>query len=517
MSEEQNKFEKRKQEAQKRKRKLQKMQNSKIKPRTKHVLAVVGGALAAIIVVIALVFANAGFTRRMVTALEIGNEKVSSAEYSYYYIQQAISTYNTYVQMLGSSYAPFDTGKSLDRQAYSDTQSWADYLSDSAISALRGIKTLVQAANEEGFTISEEGVETVERTMQSLQTYADSANMTLNRYLADVYGLGMDENLMRQTQMDYQLALEYEEALKARPEYTDEDLEDYYQNSVYDTYTYVDLRYYEFAQEEATDDSEGKTLEEAKAEADDFISDIDSAADYSRKIRALLREEALENTDSEDSSSEEEDFTDNTERIGVSRASLENVDANLAEWAFAEERAVDDVAVVENEDGTGYYAVYMVNTAYRNDYNTVNMRQIYIEVEDTEDEEAMEEAKTRAEEILQEWKDGEATEESFAALADEESDLSVEGGLYEQMAKGEGDITDWLFDENRQPGDTAVLESSGGYHVVYYIGQDEPYWKVQVESAKRSEDYNNTYAELEEKYPVVEHAFGIWLRSEPFR
>ena len=153
MSEEQNKFEKRKQEAQKRKRKLQKMQNSKIKPRTKHVLAVVGGALAAIIVVIALVFANAGFTRRMVTALEIGNEKVSSAEYSYYYIQQAISTYNTYVQMLGSSYAPFDTGKSLDRQAYSDTQSWADYLSDSAISALRGIKTLVQAANEEGFTI----------------------------------------------------------------------------------------------------------------------------------------------------------------------------------------------------------------------------------------------------------------------------------------------------------------------------------------------------------------------------
>ncbi len=92
MSEEQNKFEKRKQEAQKRKRKLQKMQNSKIKPKTKHILAVTGGSLVALIVVFALVFANAGFTRRMVTALEIGNEKVSSAEYSYYYIQQAIST-----------------------------------------------------------------------------------------------------------------------------------------------------------------------------------------------------------------------------------------------------------------------------------------------------------------------------------------------------------------------------------------------------------------------------------------
>ena len=53
-------------------------------------LAIVGGSLAAIILVVALVLVNAGFTRRMVTALEIGNEKVSSAEYSYYYIQQAI-------------------------------------------------------------------------------------------------------------------------------------------------------------------------------------------------------------------------------------------------------------------------------------------------------------------------------------------------------------------------------------------------------------------------------------------
>ncbi len=92
MSEEQDKFEKRKQEAQKRKKKLQKMQNSKIKPRTKHALAIAGGSLAAIVLVVALIFANAGFTRRMVTAVEVGDKKVSAAEYSYYYIQQAIST-----------------------------------------------------------------------------------------------------------------------------------------------------------------------------------------------------------------------------------------------------------------------------------------------------------------------------------------------------------------------------------------------------------------------------------------
>lgn len=514
MSEEQDKFEKRKQEAQKRKKKLQKMQNSKIKPRTKHALAIAGGSLAAIVLVVALIFANAGFTRRIVTAVEVGDKKVSAAEYSYYYIQQAISTYNTYTQMFGSSYAPFDTGKSLDKQAYSDTQSWADYLSANALSAVRGIKTLVSAAEAEGFTMSEEGAASVEQTMQTLKTYADSSGMTLNRYLSEVYGLGMNEDLMRQTQMEYQLALEYEEALRDRPEYTEEELEDYYQNTVHDSYTYVDLRYYEFAQEEAGDDSEGKTLEEAKAEAEDFISDIDSATDYARKIKVLLKAEAQADEDEED---EDEEITDNTERVGVSVSSLKNVDEKLAEWAFAEGRAEGDVEVVENEDGTGYYAVYMVKSAYRNDYNTVNMRQIYVEVEDTSDEEEMAEAKTRAEELLSQWQDGEATEESFAALADEESDLSVEGGLYEQMAKGEGEITDWLFDESRQAGDAAVLESSGGYHVVYYIGQGDPYWMVQVESAKRSADYSDTYAKLEEQYPVTEHSLGMWLRSEPFR
>ena len=44
--------------------------------------------------------------------------------------------------------------------------------------------------------------------MQTLKTYADSSGMTLNRYLSEVYGLGMNEDLMRQTQMEYQLALE---------------------------------------------------------------------------------------------------------------------------------------------------------------------------------------------------------------------------------------------------------------------------------------------------------------------
>ena len=40
---------------------------------------------------------------------------------------------------------------------------------------------------------------------------------------------------------------------------------------------------------------------------------------------------------------------------------------------------------------------------------------------------------------------------------------------------------------------------------------------VQVEAAKRSADYTEAYNELSANYPLKEHGFGKWLRSEPFR
>lgn len=532
MSEEQDKFEKRKKEALKRKKQLQKQQSAKMKPSTKKKLSIFGGSALAIILIAAIVVLNAGFTRRMATAVKVGEEKVSSAEYSYYYIQQAVSTYNMYVQYFGSSYAPFDTGKSLSKQYRSDGVSWADYLSQSAISSIQSVKTLVQAARAEGFALSAEGATSVEEAMNQLSTYAQNQKMSLEQYLQKAYGKGMNTELMRGIQTDYQLAAEYETALKARPEYSEQDLEEYYQNTVKDTYTYADLHYYAFNKQDASDGTPEKTLEDARKEAEAFMNGIRSEEDYSSKVIEILtrkaQEEAAkkaEESSSENSSGNSQDnsgttqtITDTSKKTGVSISSLKNVDEKLAEWAFAEGRAAGDLELIENENGTGYYVVYLVKTAYRQDYHTVNMRQILIQVEDTTDEEELAEAKKEAEELLEQWKGGAADEDSFAALADEESDLkNGNGGLYEQLANSGDEVSTWLFEASRKYGDTAIVQSSGGYHIVFYVGQDEPYWKVQVEASKRSEDYNQAYKELSEQYPLTEYGFGKWLRSEPFR
>lgn len=97
-------------------------------------------------------------------------------------------------------------------------------------------------------------------------------------------------------------------------------------------------------------------------------------------------------------------------------------------------------------------------------------------------------AKLKAEEILDMWQSGEATEDSFAALAEEYSEdpgSASNGGLYEDVYPGEMTtaFNDWCFDGSRQPGDTGIVETEYGYHIMYFSStSDHAYWYQVAES-----------------------------------
>ena len=96
-------------------------------------------------------------------------------------------------------------------------------------------------------------------------------------------------------------------------------------------------------------------------------------------------------------------------------------------------------------------------------------------------------ALAEAERILQEWKDGEATEESFGLLANtysEDGGSNTTGGLYEDIAPGASyveNFLNWSIDMSRQVGDTGIVETEYGYHIMYYVA-GEPYWAEVVAS-----------------------------------
>ena len=60
----------------------------------------------------------------------------------------------------------------------------------------------------------------------------------------------------------------------------------------------------------------------------------------------------------------------------------------------------------------------------------------------------------------------------------------------------------WCF-EPHNAGDTAIVKSDYGYHIIYYVGLGENYRLYTAETNKRAEDYNTWRdSKLETGYDV---------------
>lgn len=150
----------------------------------------------------------------------------------------------------------------------------------------------------------------------------------------------------------------------------------------------------------------------------------------------------------------------------------------------------DEISAYFDENAANYVAQNIA----KDDPNMVNVRHILITPQADENAETDENgqpvlteqnwtnAQMKADEIYKMWQEGDATEETFAALATEYTEdpgsMST-GGLYEEIYPGQmvQEFNDWCFDAARQVGDTAVVKTSYGYHIMYFSGVcDHPYW-----------------------------------------
>lgn len=144
----------------------------------------------------------------------------------------------------------------------------------------------------------------------------------------------------------------------------------------------------------------------------------------------------------------------------------------------------------------------------------INVRHILIscETEEGATEEqvnaAREAAKAKAEELLAEWQK-DPTEERFSELAKENTadpGSQSNGGLYENVIPGQmvESFNDWCFDASRKPGDTGIVETEYGYHVMYFVSQSEqPYWIVKADEGARYYMMVDTQDALLAEYPMT--------------
>lgn len=84
----------------------------------------------------------------------------------------------------------------------------------------------------------------------------------------------------------------------------------------------------------------------------------------------------------------------------------------------------------------------------------------------------------QAQEILDQWAAEGGTEELFAQYAMEHTEdpgsMST-GGLYTDIYEGQmvEPFEEWCFDESRKPGDTGLVRTTYGYHIMYFVESRE--------------------------------------------
>ncbi|MCL2342969.1 MAG: peptidylprolyl isomerase, partial [Firmicutes bacterium] len=177
---------------------------------------------------------------------------------------------------------------------------------------------------------------------------------------------------------------------------------------------------------------------------------------------------------------------------------------------------------------TGYYVVFFLSRE-DNHYNLRMARHILFKATASADgtftDDAKSAAQAQAQSMLDQWKAGDATEDSFAALANANSQdpgSNTNGGLYDQIYKGEmaSKFDAWVFDPGRQPGDTGIVYVEGGsstnsyagYSVIYYVGEsDMLYSTLLATNAMQSNSYNDWMTGQSDGVTTVTHSLPMFF------
>jgi len=125
-----------------------------------------------------------------------------------------------------------------------------------------------------------------------------------------------------------------------------------------------------------------------------------------------------------------------------------------------------------------------------------------------------------AQEILDQWLAGDATEEGFAELANTHSTdpgSNTVGGLYEGVYEGQmvPAFNDWCFDESRAYGDYGLVKTEYGYHIMFFVGSQD-IWYVTVESDMINDVVSAVMPAAMEKYPMTVDYSAIKLSVVEF-
>jgi len=485
--------------------------------------------VVAVTVGITQTISNSGIREKNTIAMTLGDHEISNAELNYYYID----TINNFYSQNASYAALFgmDLTQPLNEQVMDAAtgETWADYLLESAKNTAVTVYAMNDAAAAAGFTAPETVDASVNSTVTNMSMYATLYGYAdLETYLKTMYGKGASEDGYR-SYIEMSLTADaYYAAYADSLVYEDADLraaeaDDFHAYSSF-TYNYYYLAASRFLEGGTTAEdgtvtySDEETAASVAAAKEAAISltgdDITTVDELNAAIAALP-------VNKDNASAVSTYYDDNA---------AGNITGTVYNWLSDDARKEGDLAYLENsttdaEGNTtinGYYVVYF-HSINDNTFALKNVRHILVNFEGgttdengvtTYSDEEKAATKAKAEEILAEFEAGDGSIDSFATLATLKSGdtgSTANGGLYEDVYPGQmvPAFENWCYDESRKPGDTGIVETEYGYHVMYFVGDgDVTYRDYQITEELRASDISEWRTSVENSMTVTDGDFS---------
>ena len=452
-------------------RKVQKRKEEKEKEKKEERISTTVG----IVFLVALVCLVASFPIRTYLATHetyvvINGEEVNKVEFDYVYN----TSKNNYITQYGSylSYFGLDTSKDLSTQMYSDTLTWQDYFEQNAVESLKQNKALMAEAKAAGFTY--DTTDEYNTFKETIKTSAAAAGVSDKEYVRSIYGSYATMGRIEEYVKNDMVMNAYYQKLQEDNAPSDDEVQSYYEENKA-TYDSVDYRLTTIEADLPTEPTElADPVEETAADTTgttDGTAATDSTQDTAYQPSDAEIAKAMEDAkvladDAEQTVAKDGEAHENEKKSSVNYL--------ISDWLFDDARKAGDTTVITNDNSHCYYVVAF-EKRYLDETPSADVR-VIIPTED----------KT-GEEILEEWKNGAATEDSFAELCKkytQDTSAVENGGLFEQVTKTgmTEELSNWIFDSSRQAGDTVAITVSDSTYVLYYIGQDQPEWKINIKN-----------------------------------
>lgn len=456
--------------------------------------------ITSILIVAALVCFMASFPIRSYltvhgTYVKVAGENISRLEFDYNYnmaLNNYMNQYGTYLSYMG-----LDLTGDLSTQMYSDSLTFKDFFEKMAVENIIQTKALKAEAKAAGFTY--DATKDYEDYLNYVSQAAEAAGMTEKQFVQENFGTYATTSRLKPIVMENLESSAYYDSVSDEKMPSDEDAENYYAENK-DSYDSIDYRMTVINAELPTEptDLADKTEDTTTTDNTTGSTSTDSTTGTDTTTYEPSEAEiayAMEQAKAEADTALKSIAKDGELRENAKRTSLASV---TREWLFDESRKAGDTTIIEDENNNRYY-VLAFEKRYLDETPTVDVRAVILSND----------GDVSADSVLEEWKNGAATEDSFAELADKYNTASTttsEGGLFEALSVSNvsDELKDWMTDSSRVQGDTAVIAPEGESYtyVLYFIGTNEAEWMKSIKNTLLTDIMANYLEEITANYSV---------------